>query len=234
MNIEFLVIIPARGGSKGVPRKNLKELAGKPLIQHSIEITKGIENIDKIVVSTDDDEIAAVSKSFGAEVVKRPDELSGDRSLVKDAIIHTVKCLENEGNTIQYILLLEATSPLREAEDIQECIKKLRENDADCVATFSESCISPGRLWKIDGNNLETYIEGSNPWLPRQQQPKAYELNGLVYGFTRESLSKYKDEASILVGEIIPVITKNHVVDIDTEVDFIIVEKMMESKNEKA
>lgn len=234
MYLEVLALIPARGGSKGILRKNLKELCGKPLIQHTIDIAKKIKSINKIVVSTDDKEIASVSEMLGASVVMRPKELSGDTSLVKDAIQYTVHELERKGYTIKYILLLEATSPLRKVKDIESCIEAMKNNNVDSVATFSTSCISPGRLWRIEDGSLSPYIEGENPWLPRQQQPQAYELNGLVYGFTRESLEKYADNMSLLVGNIMPVVTDGHVVDIDTEIDFSIVEKIMEIENEKA
>lgn len=231
---KVLAIIPARGGSKGILKKNIKVLNGKPLIQYTIDIAKEVPDISKIIISTDDNDIIDLSISLGVDVIKRPAELSTDSSLVKDAIQYTVKKLEEEGNVIKYILLLEPTSPLRKVEDIQKVIDKLKHNENDSVATFSKSCISPGRLWKIDNNKLSTFFKGSNPWLPRQQQPDAYELNGLVYGFTRKSLIKYKNEDSILVGNIDYVIVDRQVIDIDTMMDFLIVEKIMEKQNEKA
>ena len=230
---KVLVIIPARGGSKGIPKKNIKLLKGKPLIQYSIDVAKKSKYVDKIVTSTDCEDIASIALSLGSEVIMRPCYLSEDFSLVKEAIQYTVKILEEFNQFFEYIFLLEPTSPLRTLEELDLCIKTLSKNNIDSVATFSNSCISPGRLWKIENEKLSNYIEGSNPWLPRQQQPIAYELNGLVYGFTRESLEKYKNSDSILVGEIGPIIVKNQVIDIDNEIDFIVAEKIMEIKYER-
>ena len=232
-NKKILVIIPARGGSKGVHKKNIKILNGKPLIQYSIDVAKKSRYVDKIVVSTDCSEIANVALGLGSEIIERPSTLSQDLSLVKDAIQYTVNELEKNNNYFEYIFLLEPTSPLRTIKELELCIKILARDNFDSIATFSNSCISPGRLWKIENNKLTSYIEGSNPWLPRQQQPIAYELNGLIYGFTRKSLKEYKDSNSILVGKIGPVISENYVIDIDDEIDFIVAEKIMEIKNER-
>ncbi len=228
-DIATLVIIPARAGSKGIYKKNLKMLNNKPLIQHTIDFAKTVQEVSAIVVSTDDKEIEQLSLSLGVDVVQRPKDLSTDVSIVKDAIQYTVRKLEEDGYIIHNILLLEPTSPLRKASDIIEVISKLESGDVDSVATFSKSSISPGRLWKIDGGRLSVYLDGSNPWLPRQQQPVAYELNGLVYGFSRESLMKYESENSILVGNIDYVLINRDTVDIDNELDFLIAEKIIES-----
>ena len=130
-----LTIIPARGGSKGIPGKNIKQFAGKPLIVHSIEASLQCPLINRTVVSTDDDKIAEVAKAHGAQVIRRPDELASDTSVVIDAIRYTVRKIEEEGGVVDIVILLEPTSPFRRQEDIEKCIQVLLENKADSAAT---------------------------------------------------------------------------------------------------
>lgn len=226
--INVLAIIPARGGSKGIPGKNIKSMAGKPLIQHTIDLARSCKEINRIVVSTDDEKIQAVCQSIGTEVILRPNELSSDTSLVIDAIKYTVNEIEKTNTKITNILLLEPTAPLRTISDIEQCIDALQKTGTDSVATFSQSRISPNRLWSIKENQLSPYLSDANPWLPRQRQPQAYELNGLVYGFTCNALKKNTDSPSLLMGKIYPVITDHHVIDIDDLFDWFLVEKIIE------
>jgi CMP-N,N'-diacetyllegionaminic acid synthase len=224
-----LAVIPARGGSKGIPGKNIRAFAGKPLIVHSIEASLSCPLITKTVVSTDDDKIAEIAQANGAHIIRRPDELAADTSLVIDAIKHAVREVEKAGETVDVVLLLEPTSPLRRAEDIVECINVLLENKADSVATFTPANISPNRLWRVTGEVVEPFIEGAIPWLPRQKQPKAFELTGQIYGLTRKILFAREDSISTLAGKIYPVITpRDTALDIDTEFDFMLAEKVME------
>jgi len=226
----ILGVIPARGGSKGVPRKNIKLLSGKPLIAWTIEQALSSKYIDRVVVSTEDKEIGEISLQYGAELIKRPTRLATDSSLVKDTIKHAVNKIEKDGSIIEIIALLEPTAPLRRVEDIDKCIKILLETDIESVATFSETDIPPGRIWKIsDTNKVETYYKNEKPWLPRQQQPKGYKLNGQVYAFKKNVLF-YKDNShSLLLGKIFPVITpKERSMDIDTEIDFQLIEIFLE------
>ena len=224
-----LAVIPARGGSKGIPGKNIRAFAGKPLIVHSIQASLQCPLITRTVVSTDDDEIAEVAKAHGAQVVRRPDDLATDTSLVIDAIKHAVRNVEEEGEEIYMVLLLEPTSPLRRAEDLENCIQVLLEDRADSVATFTPSDISPNRLWRVSGDIVEPFIEGAVPWLPRQKQPKAFELTGQIYGLSRKILFEREDSISTVSGRIFPVITpRETALDIDTEFDFVMAEKVME------
>ena len=131
---KIIAIIPARGGSKGLPRKNILPLAGKPLIAWTIEQAKQSRYIDKVVVSTDDNEIAEISKKYGAEVVERPKELAMDESPTIDALLYTINWFENNNEYFDMIVLLESTSPLRDVEDIDECFEILM---ADCSTASS-------------------------------------------------------------------------------------------------
>lgn len=224
-----LAIIPARGGSKGIPGKNIKAFCGKPLIVHSIEAALNCSLISRTVVSTDDDSIAQVAKANGAQVIKRPDELAVDTSLVIDAIKHAVLSVEEEGEDVDIVLLLEPTSPFRRKEDLEKCVQILIENKADSVATFTDAHVSPNRLWRVTDDVVEPYIKGAVPWLPRQKQPQAHELTGQIYGISRKVLFENEDSISLLLGRMSAVITpRETALDIDTELDFMLAEKVME------
>ena len=224
-----LAIIPARGGSKGMPGKNIRMFAGKPLIAHSIAAALQCPLIGRTVVSTDDDEIAEVAQAHGAQVIKRPDELAADTSLVIDAIKHAVLKVEEAGEDVDIVLLLEPTSPFRRAEDLEKCVQVLLDDKADSVATFTDAHVSPNRLWRVSEDTVEPYIEGAVPWLPRQKQPKAHELTGQIYGLSKKALFEKEDSISLLLGRKFAVITpRETALDIDTELDFMIAEKVME------
>lgn len=232
-----LAIIPARGGSKGIPGKNIRAFAGKPLIVHSIEIALNCSLVTRTVVSTDDSPIADVAIAHGAEVINRPAELASDAALVIDAIKHAVLEVEREGEAVDIVLLLEPTSPFRRTEDLEKCIQVLLDDRADSVATFTESHVSPNRLWRVSDGVVEPYIEGAVPWLPRQRQPIAHELTGQIYGVSRKVLFENEDSIALLLGRKYAVITpRETALDIDTELDFMMAEKIMEhfqSKNNR-
>ena len=122
---KILAIIPARGGSKAIPKKNIIDLLGKPLLYYSVKSAKESKYIDKVIVSTDDDEIAEIGKKLGADVpFLRPEEISGDKAKSIDAFIHAIKELEKLEEKYDYILLLQNTSPLRQSWHIDEAIEK--------------------------------------------------------------------------------------------------------------
>jgi CMP-N,N'-diacetyllegionaminic acid synthase len=224
-----LAVIPARGGSKGIPGKNIRAFAGKPLIVHSIETSLNCSLVSRTVVSTDDPRIAAVARAHGAQVIVRPDELAVDTALVIDAIRHAVVKVEEEGEGVDFVFLLEPTSPFRRAEDLEKCIQVLLEDRADSVATFTEARVSPNRLWRVSGDLVEPFIEGAVPWLPRQKQPAAHELTGQIYGVSRKVLFENQDSIALLLGRKFAVITpRETALDIDTELDFVLAEKVME------
>lgn len=128
--IRFLGIIPARGGSKGIPRKNIKEIAGKPLIAWTIEAAKASKKLDQFVVSTEDLEIASISKKYGAEVIDRPLELATDESTTLSVLQHVLSKIETEA-----VVILQPTSPVRGKDLIDMCIKKFEDINADNLAT---------------------------------------------------------------------------------------------------
>lgn len=226
-----VAVIPARAGSKGIKNKNVKLIVGKPLIAWTIELALSIPEIDRVIVSTDGAMIADVSKEYGAEVYWRPEELAGDRALVIDTIKHLNKELDEQGETAKYMVLLEATAPLRTAIDVSKAISALDANNLDSVASFTEAKLNPHRAWKISSDVPEAFIEGANAWLPRQQQPEAWELNGAVYAFNRAGIAR--QNVSFLFGKVGSVVMPHErSMDIDTELDFMIVEKLMEHNDE--
>jgi CMP-N,N'-diacetyllegionaminic acid synthase len=223
-----LAIITARGGSKGIINKNLRLLRGKPLIQHAIDYAKSSQLINKIVVSTDSDDIAATALALGVEVIKRPPHMAGDKSLVIDAVRHVVtECEKNHNFSADIVVLLECTSPIKSTDEINKAIEVLAEGRADSATTFRESAVSPNRLWKVEGSDVRPYIDGANPFLPRQSQPVGYELTGQVYAITAKKLMGDLDNVSFIVGEVYPIVTSVEVVDIDNERDLVIAEAML-------
>ncbi len=222
-----LAIIPARGGSKGLPGKNIKSMRGKPLIAHAIQA--GIQNkyIDEVIVSTDCNEIANVSRSYGAKVEDRPSDLSGDKSLIAD----TLRMLYQKYQDFQIVVLLEPTCPLRTEDNINQCIEMLVTQNADSVATVSKSEPPLTRMWIFENQVFKPLIEGSDASKPRQEQQDAYFLNGAAYAFNFSSFSK-SDSNLIFYGKKIPIVVENVLVDIDTLADFKLAESLMENLSE--
>jgi CMP-N,N'-diacetyllegionaminic acid synthase len=195
-----IAIIPARGGSKSVPRKNIRLLAGKPLIAWSIEIAKQVEEIDRVIVSTDDAEIADIGRQYTAEVYPRPATLATDQALVIDVLKDLVSTLQAERESAEILLLLEPTCPFRNAEDVRGCLQLLVNGECDSAATFTDAELHPHRAWKINGHTPEVFIPEAIPWLPRQQLPQAYQLNGAVYAVRIAGL--FASQRSLLFGRV--------------------------------
>jgi CMP-N,N'-diacetyllegionaminic acid synthase len=225
-----IAVVPARGGSKSVPGKNVRPVGGKPLLAWSIEVARQVNEIDRIIVSTDDDHIATVGRAYGAEVYPRPSHLATDEALVIDALKDLLNTLRSEGESAEWIILLEPTCPLRTAQDVRDCLNMIASERCDSVATFKDADLNPHRAWRIVDGTPEVFIPGAIPWLPRQKLPKAYQLNGAVYVFRANLL---QDQArSLLNGKLGAVLMPKHrSQDIDENIDFTIVEALLkESK----
>ena len=226
----LIAVIPARGGSKSVPGKNVHSLGGKPLLAWSIEVAQQVSEIDRIIVSTDDAQIASVGREFGAEVYARPPHLATDEALVIDALKELLQRLQAEGETAEWMILLEATCPLRTPEDVRDCLKLIAQGGYDSVATFKEAELNPHRAWRLVNGIPEVFIPGAVPWLPRQKLPKAYQLNGAVYVFRASLLAQ--EAKSLLVGKLGAVLMpRERSQDIDDNVDFMIVEALLQKSN---
>ena len=228
---KILALTPARGGSKGLPGKNIRQLCGKPLIAWPIVLADESKYIDKIIVSTDSDAIADVARAYGAGVIMRPAELASDTAVVADVIRHALSVLDASGERYDYIVLLEATSPMRTVDMIDACIEKLAHPEFDSVATFQLTDPPPSRLWKIDGDSVKPFMEGADPWLPRQQQIQAHRLNGMVYGFD-VAVFRASTANTLFVGRGAPVVTHIVCVDIDTLEDFQLADMLLRKRHE--
>ena len=217
---KILAIITARGGSKGIPKKNIRLFCGKPLIAHSIEVGKAAPSVDRIVVSTDDEEIATIARTYGAEVpVMRPSELAGDTSPLLDAVFHMLDYLrDTEHYTPNYVLLLQATSPMREVSDIENAVKLLTERGGDSLVSI---CRTENSLYTKGTNDvIETLYDGYVSGTNRQMLPKTYKLDGcMIYLIKTDVLRR---ERSFLGGKLIGYeIERWRAVDLDDPQDFV-------------
>jgi CMP-N-acetylneuraminic acid synthetase len=182
--MKILGLITARGGSKGIPRKAVAPLSGKPLIAWTIEAAHKSKHISRVIVSTDDKEIAETSRNFGAEVpFIRPAELAQDDSPHIDVVLHALKWLEdNENWRCEYIMLLQPTSPLRTAEDIDNAVDLALDKKADAVTGVCKAERHPYLARIVDANGvLSDFMETPEGYLQRQKMPLIYFLNGAIF-----------------------------------------------------
>jgi len=212
----FLAIIPARGGSKRLPRKNVLDLAGKPLIAWSIEAGLKSKYIDKITVTSDDDEILTIAKIFGVEIIKRPDDLASDTATIFDAIKHTIDNLEK----YDYVVLLQPTSPLRNENHIDEAIELLESKEADAIIGVCEMDHSP--LWSNtlpENMNMSGFLRDEVLNKRSQDLEKYYRINGAIYICKTETL--LEEKSFFLKDNIFAYqMDRKSSVDIDEEIDF--------------
>ena len=184
MNNQILALIVARGGSKGIPRKNLQRVGGKPLIAHTVLAAARSRRLDRVVLSTDDPEIADVAKSYGAQTpFTRPSDLAGDDSPVIDTALHALSWLDqHESYRPGYIMLLQPTSPLRTEHDIDGAIQLAFARGANAVVSVCEARRHPclAKCIAHDGT-LRPFVESIHQTCRRQDLPPVYDLNGAVY-----------------------------------------------------
>lgn len=230
---EYIVgAICARGGSKGVRRKNLRMLNGKPLIYYTVECARQCHRLDRVVVSTDDEEIAQAARQYGAEVpFMRPAHLAQDDSSKWDVFRHLVETLESlEGRRVDILVDLDTGVPLRQPEDITKCIEALIESDADVVVTAYEPERNP--YFNMVEVGADGYARISKPLeepiTRRQDAPNVYGLSPAVYALRRDALWKYGHWAHSKMK--ISLLPRERAVDIDTELDFRFVEFLMANK----
>jgi CMP-N,N'-diacetyllegionaminic acid synthase len=225
----ILAIIPARGGSRGIPRKNVRLLCGKPLIAYTIEAALSSKLIDRVVVSTEDEKIADVSKKYGAEIISRPQELAQDDTPSLPVYQHTIRYLEKtEGYRPEIIVILQPTSPLRIVEDIDRIIEVFLEAKYDSIVSVCEVEYPPHWMYTLEGNRLKPVIKDGENVIRRQDAPKVYRLNGAMYVTTRDIIMK---ENRVLGRD-----TKAYImplersIDINTEPDFKLAELLMKGR----
>jgi CMP-N,N'-diacetyllegionaminic acid synthase len=233
MNI--LAIIPARGGSKGIPQKNIKLWNGKPLIAYSIESANLSKYIDKVIVSTNEKRIEDISQTYGAEVIRRPEELATDDSPTIETLIHSLNLLKKNNYIPDIVVLLQPTSPLRSAEDIDKAIEIFLNNDCNSVISVCLLKHSPFLTLKIKNGYLNPLFQEKYFKTRRQDLEDLYAPNGAIFISTTKNFKKFR---GFYIEKMLPyIMPPERSIDIDTELDFkiseIIGEKNEENKNRK-
>lgn len=224
----FLAIIPARGGSKRLPRKNVLDLAGKPLIAWTIEAAKNSKYLDHFIVSTDDKETTKVSRKYGAEVLTRPSELATDIANSVDVVLHGIG---SQNKSYDYVVLLQPTSPLRTARHIDEAIKLLMEKKANAVISVCEVEHSP--LWANtlpEDGSMDNFIRDEMKDKRSQDLPVFFQLNGAIYIVNaiqfKQSKNFIQERRSYAY-----IMSRKDSVDIDTDFDFKLVSLLINKVN---
>ncbi|QFU23535.1 acylneuraminate cytidylyltransferase family protein [Shewanella eurypsychrophilus] len=231
MNRKVLALIPARAGSQRLVGKNIKPLHGKPLIAWSITVALSTPGITDVVVTTDCDDIAAISKVFGAEVpFLRPAHLATPHASSIDVVIHGIESMSKLGKNYDYVLLLQPTSPLREARDIEAALSLIENGRVNGVVSVCECEHSP--LWSNvlpDSNSLEDFIPEELNDVRSQDLPRYYRFNGAIYLYKIESLMKSR--SLFLAPEVValPMVQENSI-DIDNELDFKLAQLILEQR----
>lgn len=221
-----LVIIPARGGSKGIPRKNIKPLCGRPLIHYSIDVARAVAPDSRIIVSTDDDEIRSVAEATGLPVpYRRPESLGGDSVGSREVILDVMDWADREGIVYDCVLLLQPTSPLRKVADVEGCLD-LYTPEADMVVSVTEAACNPYYdCFETSVDGTLHVSKGEGTYTRRQDAPKAWQYNGAVYVINPASIR------GMALGEFprrMPYeMPRSRSVDLDTPLDWIITENIM-------
>jgi len=225
--VKVLAIIPARGGSKGVPRKNIRPLAGKPLFLYSVEAARQSERVDHLVLSTEDAEIAAAARAADVAVVTRPADLASDTAPMVPVAQHALKEAERRlEQTFDAVMLLQPIAPLRSAEDIDNAIRLLAASEAESVISvvriFDQH---PVRMKKIVDNRLEPFVFPEPEGTRRQDlSPPAYLRNGAIYLIRRRSLMEGSLHGKDQCPYIMPA---ERSINIDEPLDFALAELMV-------
>lgn len=228
MTKKILSIITARGGSKGLKRKNVVDLAGKPLIAWTIEASLDSKYITKTIVSSDDQEVLDISKECGANVVRRPDDLSSDSATSESVIKHTIDYLESMGEMFDIVILLQPTSPLRNSTDIDSAFEIMFNSDATAVISTSE----------FDNKILKTFIETPDgflkgvsnneyPFMRRQDLPVVYMSNGAIYIIDVKIFNKNLSLITERTASYLMPANKSF--DVDSESDLLSIERLIKS-----
>lgn len=219
----IIALIPARGGSKGIPGKNVYPLAGKPLIVHSIEQALQSRYVTKTVVSTDDDRIAQASRDAGASVIHRPENISGDTATSESALIHALETFRmQEGHLPELAVFLQCTSPLRRMNDIDRAVETLHEQGADSLLSVSPS---HRFLWEETAKGARSLNYDFRHRPRRQDMRPQYVENGSIYVFRPQALL---DTGNRLSGKIaLYVMEEDAAVDIDSMLDMKMAEMLL-------
>ena len=234
--MKIVAVIPARGSSKRLPNKNIKEIYGKPLIAYTIESAIESKRINKIVVSTDDEKIAEVSRNYGIQVINRPEEYSTDSAPIEWALRHAVRYLEeNEKYTADIIVLLQANVPIRKKGVIDNVIDKLIQTNADSVVTVYEVDQRPEWMKKIVDDDKIVALQKSAA-IRMQDLPKLYLLDGAVSAIRKEVLMATEGKVGVHVyfGDDIRAVIQDKIysIEVDETSDILFAEVALKILNE--
>lgn len=225
--MKILYVIPARGGSKGIPRKNIKPLNGKPLIYYSIDVARQLTNDENICVSTDDDEIIEVVERYGLKVpFKRPSYLATDTATTNDVLLHAIDFYESNGIYYDVLVLLQPTSPLRKVSQVEKALS-LYNDSLDMVVSVKESHAASVICKENENGFLEFCFNKSGS--RRQDLSSYYEYNGSIYIINISRLKEIGLSNFTFIKKCI--IDEISSYDIDTPFDWFIVESILECKN---
>lgn len=228
-------VIPARGGSKGLPGKNVKPIAGKPMIQWTIEAALAAQSLDRVIVSTDGDDIAAAACAAGAEVIRRPDVISGDTAAIEDSLRHVVRTLEDQGEAIGIMVLMQANVPIRKPGFIDEVVRILQLSDFTSVVSACEVKQRPEWMKKVEDGVLVPYMECK--CYRRQELPDLYVIDGAVEAIRRDVLMDTEGKSGVHVyfGERMGFCVQESLysMDVDSIDDFHIVDPVLASVSGK-
>jgi N-acylneuraminate cytidylyltransferase len=229
--MKTFAFIFARGGSKGVPGKNIRILDGKPLLAHSIMVAQDIVEVSRIFVSTDDQDIADVGIKYGAEIINRPTELAQDDSPEWLAWLHAIEWLESKGEYFDRFVSLPTTSPLRNKSDVINCLNLL-DKQTDVVVTMTDTSRSPYFNMVTEENSyIKLLNESKEDYSRRQDVPLAYDMTTVAYVSRPDFI---KNNNKIFDGKVKAVIIpKERAVDIDDEIDFEIAKMLMKKNRRK-
>lgn len=229
--MKTLYVIPARGGSKGIPHKNIKPLAGKPLIGYSIDVARQLAADDDICLTTDDPDIAATAESMGLNVpFLRPASLATDTCGTYEVLIHALDFYRDRGIDYDTLVLLQPTSPMRTADDVRAALA-LYSPDIDMVVTVKEAASNPYyNCYETDNDGFLHISKGDGGYTRRQDAPKVWEYNGAVYVINVESLRRMP--LSAFTRRRMSVMPAERSVDLDTQVDWLIAEKLIENSKQ--
>lgn len=220
-----VAIIPARGGSKGVPGKNKRHVCGRPLIHYTLDAARAATKVEKIFVTTDDPDIAEICTEFDAiEVIRRPADIAQDDSPVIEAVRHALQAEEMDA-----IILLQPTSPFRTGADIDAAISLFRANGMTPVCSVCQvEDAHPARMYRIEDGHLISLMPELAE-LRRQELPPVYHRNGAIYVFGQRELER----GQIIVDQMIPYVMGHEAsVNIDTEIDLLLLEAILRKQNE--
>lgn len=225
---KVLAIIPARGGSKGIPKKNIKPICGKPMITYTIEAAKECSYIDKVIVSTDNEEIADVSMHAGAIVpFLRPDELATDEAKTIDVVMHAIEFYERKDERYDIIILLQPTSPLRTGEDITKAVEYFMRKEQKSLLSVSEVSDHPILIRQFNDNNELDKMIDEDSTVRRQDMKKYYRVNGAIYINSMSELNPKTSFNDNLMGYVLK---KEHGLDVDEPEDIVLAEYYLSQK----